>query len=164
MKRLLRRARRLDPLSRTALVLLVAILSYIAFICIAFPLLRGERTLLSDSLLDLGNPEHVHLNLIAAVLGLGMGVAAALLTNPRENECPEKGQILSNVLSKNEQEVVDIVRETGEITQDSLTFRLGWSRPKVSTIVTNLERMNLVQRTRVGKTYAIIPAKAAKRR
>lgn len=45
--------------------------------------------------------------------------------------------------------------EPGRITQDSLRFRLGWSKAKVSRILTNLDRKNIVQRERTGKTYAV---------
>lgn len=157
MKHAIHKARELDAVSRTAIITLLILASYITLICIIFPILSGERTFFSDTLLDFSEPEHVHLNLIAGMLSLAIGAAAAVATSPRKpTECPEKGRILTDVLSKDEQRVIDIVKEAGEITQDSLTFRLGWSRPKVSTIITNLERMNIVQRRREGKTYVII--------
>jgi uncharacterized membrane protein len=159
MRHLLHKARELDTISRVAIIILLVLFSYILLICILFPLLAGERTLFSDTLLDFSEPEHVHLNLIAALLSIGLGVAAAIVTGQHHPaECPEQKRILTDVLSKDEQQVLAVVKETGEITQDSLTFRLGWSRPKVSTIITNLERMNVVQRRREGKTYVIFVA------
>ena len=37
----------------------------------------------------------------------------------------------------------------------SLRFRLNWSKAKISTILTNLDKKGIVQRQRTGKTYNI---------
>lgn len=63
--------------------------------------------------------------------------------------------ILRKVLTDDERKIVDEVRKAGDITQDSLRFRLDWSKAKISTILTNLDKKGLVQRERVGKTYKI---------
>jgi uncharacterized membrane protein len=39
-----------------------------------------------------------------------------------------------------------------------LRFRLGWSKAKLSRILTNLDKMNLIQRERAGKTYNVFLA------
>lgn len=150
------RLKGLDAFSRVGVILLATLLAYILFICVVFPMVKGEG-FFSDELLDFRTPEHVHLNLIAIVLGLAAGTGMAIYTRPRE--CAEKHRIMADVLSKDEQLIVDIVKEAGEITQDSLTFRLGWQRPKLSTILTQLERMNIIQRRREGKTYVVFLAK-----
>jgi len=64
-------------------------------------------------------------------------------------------QIIRKVLSDDEKAIVDEIRRAGTITQDSLRFRLGWSKAKVSRILTSLDKMNLIQRERVGKTYNV---------
>ena len=50
---------------------------------------------------------------------------------------------------------LEAIKKSGEITQDSLRFRLDWSKAKVSTILTNLDKRNLIQRERIGKTYKV---------
>ena len=50
---------------------------------------------------------------------------------------------------------LDEIKKAGEITQDSLRFRLNWSKAKVSTILTNLDKIGLIQRERIGKTYKV---------
>jgi len=64
-------------------------------------------------------------------------------------------EIIKKALSDDEKAVVDEIRRAGEITQDSLRFRLDWSKAKLSRILTNLDKMNLIQRERVGKTYNV---------
>jgi len=64
-------------------------------------------------------------------------------------------QILKKVLSQDEKTTLDEIQKAGEITQDSLRFRLNWSKAKVSTILTSLDRKGLIQRERTGKTYKV---------
>lgn len=64
--------------------------------------------------------------------------------------------ILKKALSPDETALLEQVRASpGGITQDSLRFRLNWSKPKVSTLLSQLDRMGLVQRERMGKTYKV---------
>ena len=64
-------------------------------------------------------------------------------------------KILSKALSKDEKSIMEQIARAKEITQDSLRFRLGWSKAKVSAILTNLDRLNLIQRERQGKSYLV---------
>ena len=64
------------------------------------------------------------------------------------------------MLTKDEKRLINTVEEAGEITQDSLRFRLEWSKAKVSAIVTGLERVNILQRKREGKTYSVFLSKS----
>jgi uncharacterized membrane protein len=64
--------------------------------------------------------------------------------------------IIKRALTDDETSLLEKVREVpGGVTQDSLRFRLGWSKAKISTMLTNLDRMGLVQRERFGKTYKV---------
>lgn len=65
-------------------------------------------------------------------------------------------RIIRKALSEDEKAVIDEVGKAGRITQDSLRFRMGWSKAKVSRILTNLDKMNLIQKERTGKTYIIL--------
>jgi uncharacterized membrane protein len=98
-------------------------------------------------------------NLAALSLALIAGVLVSLwlVTQPAAERVDEM-EILKRALSQDERAVLDEVRRAGEITQDSLRFRLGWSKAKLSRILTNLDKMNLIQRERVGKTYNVFLA------
>jgi uncharacterized membrane protein len=63
--------------------------------------------------------------------------------------------ILERALSEDEMTIIDMVRGTGELTQDSIRFRSGFSKSKVSALVLNLEKKGILQRERLGRTYKI---------
>jgi len=63
--------------------------------------------------------------------------------------------IIRKALSEDEKSILEEIKKAGKITQDSLRFRLNWSKTKVSTILTNLDKINLIQRERTGKTYKV---------
>ncbi len=71
-------------------------------------------------------------------------------------------QILKKALNEDEKRVLDEVEKAKEITQDSLRFRLEWSKAKLSAILSNLDKKGLVQRERSGKTYRVFLEKTAK--
>jgi uncharacterized membrane protein len=99
------------------------------------------------------------INFAAISLALTAGVLVSLLvkTEPVTREVNEL-EIVKRALSEDEKAILDEIRRAGEITQDSLRFRLGWSKAKLSRILTNLDKMNLIQRERVGKTYNVFLA------
>ncbi len=82
---------------------------------------------------------------------------AELLKEKMEREIPPEQElkILKKALTQEEKKALAEVEKAGEITQDSLRFRLGWSKAKTSAILSNLDRMGAVQRERQGKTYRI---------
>lgn len=67
----------------------------------------------------------------------------------------QKREIIKAALTSEEKKMLAEIEKAGEITQDSLRFRLGWSKAKASAIASNLDRMGVVQRERVGKTYRV---------
>lgn len=64
-------------------------------------------------------------------------------------------KILAKALSDDEKKVLEEIKKSKEITQDSLRFRLEWSKPKLSAILTSLDRRGIIQRERTGKTYKV---------
>ncbi len=62
-------------------------------------------------------------------------------------------------LSEDEKKILTEIEKEKEITQDSLRFRLEWSKAKVSTILTHLDKMGIIQRRREGKTYIVFLSK-----
>lgn len=89
-----------------------------------------------------------------------IGVLAATLASLfffRSRKADERREGMKAMLSSDEQTLLNAVEGAGEITQDSLRFRLDWSKAKVSAVLTNLDRRGLVQRERTGKTYKVLP-------
>jgi len=100
--------------------------------------------------------------LLSLVVTLMVGVIVSLWLKPAaKTETPtpaakiDELEIIKRALSEDEKLVVDEIRRAGEITQDSLRFRLEWSKAKLSRILTNLDKLNIIQRERVGKTYKV---------
>ena len=102
--------------------------------------------------------------LLSLVVALMVGVIVSLWLKPSaktEDAAPapvtkvDELEIIKRALSEDEKLVVDEIRRAGEITQDSLRFRLEWSKAKLSRILTNLDKLNIIQRERVGKTYKV---------
>jgi len=103
-------------------------------------------------------------NILALVIALGIGLFASmqLKTKPATRPRSSKERALSIVrkkLSADEKKMLGKIEIAGTITQDSLRARLGWSKAKVSTTLTRLDKMNLIQRERQGKTYKVFLSK-----
>lgn len=93
-------------------------------------------------------------NLIPFIISLIIGIIVSFYLF-RAKEGDKEYSIIRKVLSDDEKRILDEIKKAGKITQDSLRFRLGWSKAKVSTILTNLDKKGIVQRQRTGKTYNI---------
>mgnify|MGYP001584388547 CR=1 FL=1 len=112
------------------------------------------------------SPEQRNLNLAALFLAFVCGLAVWLLIkgpSPEKTETPSsqenKLEVIKTVLSPDEKKILTEIEKAGEITQDSLRFRLDWSKAKVSALLLQLDRMNLIQRERQGKTYNVFLSK-----
>ena len=64
-------------------------------------------------------------------------------------------EVLKRMMSQDEKDLVNEVVKAGEITQDSLRLRLDWSKAKLSTVISVLDRQGVIQRERSGKTYRV---------
>ena len=103
--------------------------------------------------------------LLSLAIALVAGVLITLWLKPSMQTQPvspvqsahriDELEIIKRALSDDEKQVRDEIRRAGEITQDSLRFRLEWSKAKLSRIVTNLDKLNLIQRERFSKTYKV---------
>lgn len=71
----------------------------------------------------------------------------------RKNKADLK--ILKRIMTDDEKKLVGEIEKSGEITQDSLRLRLDWSKAKVSTVLSILDRQGVVQKERSGKTYRV---------
>lgn len=66
--------------------------------------------------------------------------------------------ILERALSEDEARILKMIAESEGITQDSLRFRTGFSKSKVSAILLGLEKNGIIYRERLGRTYKLVIA------
>ncbi len=167
-----------DSTSKLMLVVFILLTSYlfiISIISLPFGINPG------DNIFNFSSSKESMLNIIALIISVGIGFVVSLIiktSEPRNNTENTKHtdnkniefknaesykpiskehelSILKKALSKDEKLVLEEIEKSVEITQDSLRYRLNFSKAKVSAIITNLDRMGLVQRERQGKTYKV---------
>ncbi|MBI2142294.1 hypothetical protein HYU15_02260 [Candidatus Woesearchaeota archaeon] len=151
---------------RILAAIIVTIASYLVLILALKPVIVPQQGGMM-AMMSFANPNYITLNILALLMGVAAGLAAYLLTTPVSAgragfDSDRELQIIKRALSADEKALIDEVQKAGKITQDSLRFRLGWSKAKISTITTNLDRMGLVQRERQGKTYNVFLGKNLK--
>lgn len=145
--------------AKVLLVVFVVFISYLISILLLIFLFPTRPGSMMEHMMNF-NPQAVTMNLVAIFLAVGVGLLVFLLLRTPPSPPPpvrevDELSIIRRVLSEDEKAIIDEIRRAGEITQDSLRFRLGWSKAKVSRILTNLDKMNLIQRERIGKTYNV---------
>ena len=148
--------------AKVLLVVFVVLISYLISILLLislFPTRPWSMHEMMENMMNF-NQQAVTLNLVAILLAGGVGLLVFLLLRAPPSPPPpvrevDELRIIRKVLSEDEKAIIDEIRRAGKITQDSLRFRLGWSKAKVSRILTNLDKMNLIQRERIGKTYNV---------
>jgi uncharacterized membrane protein len=153
--------RDLDFTTKIILVILVVVISYLLlFVALSTVLVEDTSSWsMMDRMMNPG-PDYTVPILVSITLALVAGVLASLWLKPVRTEAApaaktDELEIIKRALSDDEKAVLDEIRKAGEITQDSLRFRLEWSKAKLSRILTNLDKLNLIQRERVGKTYNV---------
>lgn len=140
-----------DNISKIILILLIIIASYLLLLTISSVSVQSPMGLMMEEMMEF-SPTNPVINLISLLFAVSIGFIASLyLFAERDKEY----KILRKALSNDEKRILDEIKKAGEITQDSLRFRLEWSKAKVSTILTNLDRKGLIQRERIGKTYKV---------
>lgn len=154
------KATSVDTITKVLIVVLVTVITYLITVLALSPFFIHQPDSWQDMMQHMTgfDQQTVTMNLIAISLALGVGAIASLLlrTGPiLGSENVDELKIISRTLSDDEKAVIEEIRRAGEITQDSLRFRLDWSKAKVSRILTNLDKMNLIQRERTGKTYTV---------
>lgn len=103
----------------------------------------------------------------ASLTSLFAGSVAGALTYrfyPEETEIkPEDEEpkyrvddIVWGILNENEKKVLEEVIRSKGVTQDSLVHRLGYSKAKLSILLSDLEKKDLVMREKLGRTNSII--------
>lgn len=149
-----KRLQQLDNSSKILLLLITVFAAYLIFVPILHPFFNPDGHF-SECVLSAATPSIKLLNVIAVILALTAGFLVSLKLKPLAEKAKDELPIIKKALNKDERAVLEEIEKAGEITQDSLRFRLNWSKAKVSAILNNLDRLNLVQRERVGKTYNV---------
>ncbi|MBS3109102.1 hypothetical protein J4227_01065 [Candidatus Woesearchaeota archaeon] len=157
----------IDNTTKIIAIIVIAIVVYLLSFLVLRNIFAGDlNTIQHMAAMRGGSANYYHTLittsslLIAAVVAL---IASLLLKSQKTAEQGKPGKadksnelkIIKKALSADEKKIVEEVEKAREITQDSLKFRLDWSKAKVSTILTNLDRKGILQRERLGKTYTI---------
>jgi len=158
------RLRGLDLTTKIILIVLVVVISYLLLFLVLSEVFVQEPTSgtgMMGQMMDT-SPDYTVVILISLTIALVVGVLVTLWLKLAKTETTvsktDELEIIKRALSDDEKAVLDEIRRAGEITQDSLRFRLEWSKAKLSRILTNLDKMNIIQRERVGKTYNVFLA------
>ncbi len=67
----------------------------------------------------------------------------------------DKFELVLKSMDENEKKVIKAIKEQEGITQSTLKYRTDLSKAKVSQILTDFEKKQLVKRELKGKTYAV---------
>ena len=136
------------------IILVVAVIYFIIFLALRpFFAPKSMMDMMSQITGGIGTA-----NIISLIIALIIGVIISFYLFKPENKSRDKENefnIIKKVLSEDERRILDEIKKARGITQDSLRFRLGWSKAKISTMLTNLDKKGLVQRERTGKTYKV---------
>jgi uncharacterized membrane protein len=98
---------------------------------------------------------------LSFVIGMASGILFYLWAKPPtveakvESKMEKSLSILERALNGDEILLLEIIKSTEGVTQDSLRFRTGFSKSKVSALLLNLERKGIISRERLGKTYKV---------
>jgi len=64
-------------------------------------------------------------------------------------------EVLKRALSEDEKLLVDMISGSDGITQDSIRFKTGFSKSKVSALISEMEKKDILVRERHGRTYKV---------
>lgn len=158
-----------DIVTKIFVVIFVVVVFYLVISIAITPLFVQRPRTMYEMLQQMMNfsQQNAVPNAVALVLALGIGLLASLHFRPRKasarnsiiNNKQKALRIIKKKLSEDENKMLKEIERAGSITQDSLRARLEWSKAKVSTTLTRLDKMNLIQRERQGKTYKVFLSK-----
>ncbi|OIO41182.1 hypothetical protein AUJ10_01170 [Candidatus Pacearchaeota archaeon CG1_02_31_27] len=149
----------LDNITKILLILLIGVILYFVIFIVLNQFLIREPTSMAEMMNQMmgSNNNSITINLVSLIIAIiaALIVSFYLFRQNRKEKEESNYKILRKALSDDEKKILDEIKKAGEITQDSLRFRLDWSKAKISTILTNLDKRNLIQRKRTGKTYNV---------
>ena len=149
----------LDNVTKILLILLIGVILYFVMFMVLSPFLIREPTSMAEMMNQVmgSNNNSIIINLLSLIIAIIVDLIVSFYLfrqNGKEREDSDY-RVLRKALSDDDKKILDEIKRAGEITQDSLRFRLDWSKAKISTILTNLDKRNLIQRKRTGKTYNV---------
>ena len=148
-----------NTVTKVLLVILAIAVSYFIISLIINPF--TQPTSMMDMMAQLNNSFGAD-TIIPLIIALIIGIVISLYLFKDKDKGKDEFSIIRKALSEDEKKILNEVKKARKITQDSLRFRLNWSKAKVSTILTNLDKRNLIQRERTGKTYNVYLQKIRK--
>lgn len=96
--------------------------------------------------------------------GMLAGVLFFIWSRPEEGERPKPAivpplqrnlGILEKALSEDEVLLLRMIASSDGVTQDSLRFRSGFSKSKVSALLLGMEKNSIIYREKLGRTYKV---------
>ena len=148
--------RNLDNVTKILLILLIGVILYFGMFMALSPFLTKEPASMAEMMNQImgSNNSSITINLASLIIALIIALFVSFYLF-RQDRKEQEYKIIRKALSEDEKAILDEIKKAGEITQDSLRFRLNWSKAKISTILTNLDKRGLIQRERTGKTYNV---------
>ena len=153
---------KLDNVTKILLILLIGVIFYFVIFSILKPFFITEPTpminmmsqMMGSDIMNFSSSSSTTMNLVSLIVAISVALIVSFYLFKHDAKEKEYS-IIRKALSDDEKKILDEVKKAGEITQDSLRFRLDWSKAKISTILTNLDKRELIQRERIGKTYKV---------
>ena len=115
-----------------------------------------------ESLISLS---HVSVGLISFIAALGIYLLffstseEAILRRLEEEKNikveQDKFELILKAMDENERKVLKAIKEQDGITQSTLKFRTDLSKAKISQVLTDFEKKQLIKREAKGKTYSV---------
>ena len=106
-----------------------------------------------------GSSQGIFANIAALIIAIIVGLLIYLGLGEKKEEHKKKHtssiHSVKRFLSEDELAALKEIKKKDGITQASLRLRLNWSKAKVSSILSHLDRMKLIRRERDRKTYKI---------
>jgi|GEM_PF-2908993 uncharacterized membrane protein len=93
--------------------------------------------------------------ILAVIIYIVMAPGRESETTSEEKNSDELINVVERVMDKDESLIINIIKEHEGITQDSLRFKTGFSKAKISIILKELENKGIIYRERFGKTYRL---------
>ena len=153
---------KLDNFTKALLILLIGVIFYFAVFLILKPFFVAEPAsmasmmsqIMGSDIMNFSSNNSAIINLVSLIAAIIAAVVVSFYLFKHDAK-EQEYNIIKRALSEDERSILEEIKKVDSITQDSLRFRLNWSKAKVSTILTNLDKMNLIQRERTGKTYKV---------
>ena len=147
-------------------VVYMAVTLLLAVVLQPSPTFVGGRFMM-ESALPTQNNDYVLYLLMTSMMSLLIGSVAGALTYhfyPEEKDAKSSDEgaeyviddVVWGILNENEKRVMEEVVKSPGVTQDSLVHRLGYSKAKLSILLNDLEKKDLVMREKLGRTNSIL--------